>query len=118
FGADYDTPDGTAIRDYVHVTDLAGAHVLALRHLLDGGLSMALNLGSGTGSSIRDVIATVERVSGRPVPVRHVGRRSGDPAVLLADPAQARETLGWACQYSSLETIAGTALRWHSRGVQ
>lgn len=115
FGTDYGTPDGTAIRDYVHVTDLAEAHVRALHHLLDGGQSMALNLGTGSGASILDVIHTVERVSGRSVPVRHSARRSGDPAILVADSRRAKETLGWTHPHSNLDTIADTAWRWHSR---
>jgi UDP-arabinose 4-epimerase len=115
FGADYDTPDGTAIRDYVHVTDLADAHVRALHHLLDRGRPMALNLGTGTGSSVREIIREVERAGGRSVPVRNAGRRAGDPAVLLADALRARETLGWAHPHSSLDTIVETAWRWHGR---
>jgi len=115
FGTDYDTPDGTAIRDYVHVTDLADAHVRALRYLLDRGQPMALNLGSGIGYSVREIIGSVERVGGRPVPVRNSGRRAGDPAVLLADSSRAKDTLGWAPANSNLDTITGTAWRWHTR---
>jgi UDP-arabinose 4-epimerase len=115
FGTDYDTPDGTAVRDYVHVTDLANAHVRALQHLLDGGRSMALNLGTGTGSSILEVIRAVEHVGGRSVPVRNCARRSGDPAILVADPGLAKVALGWAHPHSDLGTIADTAWRWHKR---
>jgi UDP-arabinose 4-epimerase len=113
-GTDYHTPDGTAIRDYIHVTDLADAHVRSLFHLLDGGSPTSLNLGTGIGSSIRDVIRTVERVSARPVPVRNAGRRDGDPAILVADPSRARRLLGWNHRYSDLQTIVETAWRWHT----
>src|SRR5262249_57103827 len=94
YGTDYPTPDGTAIRDYIHVTDLADAHVRALGHLERGG-SIALNLGTGQGASVREVIAAVERVAGRPVPQREARRRPGDPPELVADPALARERLRW-----------------------
>jgi len=113
YGTEYPTPDGTAIRDYVHVTDLANAHVLALQYLLGGGESAALNLGTGEGKSVREVIAAVERVTGQRVPVREAARRSGDPRVLVADPAKAGRVLSWSPQYSSLETIVETASRWH-----
>jgi UDP-arabinose 4-epimerase len=109
FGEDYDTPDGTCIRDYIHVTDLARAHVLALRHLLDGGDSLALNLGSGSGSSIREVIGSVEHVTGRKVPHVTKPRRPGDPPVLYADPSLAKERLGFETELSDLNTIVGTA---------
>lgn len=109
FGDDYDTPDGTCIRDYVHVTDLARAHVLALRHLLDGGDSLAVNLGSGNGTSIREVIAAVERVTGRKVPHTIRPRRPGDPPALYADPQLAREKLGFATELSDIDTIVQTA---------
>jgi UDP-glucose-4-epimerase GalE len=112
YGTDYPTPDGTAIRDYIHVTDLAEAHVLALRHLMDGGESTSLNLGTGRGHSIREVIAAVSRRSDRHVPAREAGRRPGDPPVLVADATQARYVLGWRPQYSDLVTIVDTALRW------
>jgi UDP-arabinose 4-epimerase len=116
FGTDYDTPDGTAVRDYVHVSDLAAAHVCALRHLLDGGESIALNLGTGTGHSVREVLAAVERVSGRRVPAHQAPRRPGDPPVLVADPALAREVLGWTARHSRLDSIVRSAWRWHCRG--
>jgi UDP-arabinose 4-epimerase len=112
FGSDYDTPDGSAIRDYVHVTDLARAHVMALQYLIDGGHSLALNLGSGIGSSVRDVLSTVERVSGRTLDIRYVPRRAGDPEVLLADTSLAKQTLGWTALLSKPETIVDTAWRW------
>ena len=113
-GTDYPTPDGTAVRDYVHVTDLADAHVRALRHLEGEGPSGALNLGTGRGHSVREVIAMVERVSGRKVNARNAPRRAGDPPVLIAAPGRARELLGWEPRWSSLETIVQTAHRWHS----
>jgi UDP-arabinose 4-epimerase len=113
-GTDYLTPDGTAVRDYVHVTDLADAHVRALRHLEGEGPSGALNLGTGRGHSVREVIAMVERVSGRKVNARNAPRRAGDPPVLVAAPGRARELLGWEPRWSSLETIVQTAHRWHS----
>jgi UDP-arabinose 4-epimerase len=111
-GTDYPTADGTAVRDYVHVTDLADAHVLALRHLLRGGECDALNLGSGTGHSVRAVIDTVERVVGRRVAVRAMPRRPGDPPALVADATLARERLGWRPRHSQLATIVETAWRW------
>jgi len=113
-GTDYPTPDGTAVRDYVHVTDLADAHVRALRHLEGEGPSGALNLGTGRGHSVREVIAMVERVGGRKVNARNAPRRAGDPPVLIAAPGRARELLGWEPRWSSLETIVQTAHRWHS----
>lgn len=115
FGTDYPTPDGTAIRDYVHVRDLADAHVLALRHLLSGGESLAVNLGTGRGHSVRDVIAAVERVSARKVAVQFGPRRPGDPPRLVADAAQARKRLGWRPAYPELDGIVATAWSWHSR---
>ncbi len=112
FGTDYPTPDGTAIRDYIHVTDLAEAHVLALRDLLAGGDSMALNLGTGAGHSVRQVVETVEAVAGKEVPVRLAPRRVGDPPELVADPSRAFERLGWRARHSGLENIVETAWRW------
>ena len=114
YGNDYATPDGTAIRDYVHVTDLAEAHVKALVHLFDGGSSMALNLGSGTGSSVREIITAVERVSRRGIDARNAARRNGDPAILLADVSKARDTLAWTQCHSNWEAIVNTAWRWHN----
>ncbi len=112
-GTDYPTPDGTAIRDFVHVTDLADAHVRALRHLETANGSGALNLGTGRGHSVREVIAMVERVSGRKVNARNASRRPGDPPALVATPGRAKELLGWVPRWSSLETIVQTAYRWH-----
>ncbi|HLY58532.1 MAG TPA: UDP-glucose 4-epimerase GalE [Stellaceae bacterium] len=116
YGTDYPTRDGTCVRDYIHVTDLAEAHVAALRHLMDGGESAAVNLGTGEGHTVREVIAAVEHVTGRPVPRREVGRRAGDPAELVADPRRARSLFGWQPSRSDLETIVATAWAWHCRG--
>jgi UDP-arabinose 4-epimerase len=113
YGTDYPTPDGTAIRDYIHVEDLAAAHVAALEHLAEGGDNLALNLGTGHGHSVRAVIAAAERVSGRQVPHRTAPRRPGDPPVLVADARLAARRLGWQARSSDLDTIIGTALAWH-----
>jgi len=113
FGTDYPTADGTAIRDYIHVSDLADAHVKALEHLFAGGESLAVNLGTGRGYSVKEVIASVERVSGRTVPTRNAPRRPGDPPELVADATRAGQQLGWYPQHSSLENITRTAWVWH-----
>jgi UDP-arabinose 4-epimerase len=115
FGTDYDTPDGTAVRDYVHVTDLADAHVRALRHLLGGGADLALNLGTGCGHSVREVIAAVERIGGCRVPVCESARRAGDPPSLVADARRAAQILEWQPRHSDLDTIVDTAWRWQHR---
>ena len=115
YGTDYPTPDGTAIRDYVHVTDLAEAHVLALRYLFAGGTSIALNLGRGKGYSVRQIIAAVERVSGKRVLVHEVGRRLGDPPILVADSGNAGRILGWKPRFSGLDTVVETAWRWREK---
>lgn len=117
YGTDYATPDGTAIRDYVHVMDLAEAHVLGLKHLCNGGKNVALNLGTGRGHSVREVILAVERVSGRRVPVRETSRRPGDPPVLVADARKAADVLGWQPQYTDLDSIVKGAWQWHSARV-
>jgi UDP-glucose-4-epimerase GalE len=117
-GTDYPTSDGTAIRDYIHVQDLADAHVRAVQLLLRGGLSITVNLGTGAGHSVREVIAAAERVTGRRVPRREAPRRFGDPPVLVADPSRARELLGWTAKHSDLDTILKTAWAWHSRETQ
>jgi UDP-glucose-4-epimerase GalE len=114
FGTDYATPDGSAIRDYVHVLDLADAHVKALHYLRGGGRSVALNLGRGLGSSVFDVLACLERVSGRAVPMELVSRRAGDPPALWADTARAMASLQWSARYDLTEMVA-SAWRWHSR---
>jgi UDP-arabinose 4-epimerase len=112
-GVDYPTHDGTAIRDYVHVMDLASAHIRGLEYLSRGGESMALNLGTGHGHSVREVIRAVERVSGRPVPFREAGRREGDPPSLVAKTGRGRRTLGWTPRYLDIDEIARTAWNWH-----
>ena len=114
FGSDYPTKDGTCVRDYVHICDLAEAHVTALGYLRDGGEPMALNLGTGEGYSVRVVIQAVERVSGKPVPVVDHPRRSGDSASLVADARRAREVLGWVPKLSHIDDIVRTAWRWHT----
>lgn len=111
FGDDYPTADGTCVRDYVHVSDLADAHVAALRRLEAGGTSSAFNLGTGRGHSVREVLGTVGRFAGHPVPVRLAPRRPGDPAELVADPARARAELGFAPRLSDLDSIVATAWR-------
>ena len=115
FGDDYPTPDGTAIRDYVHVTDLADAHVAAVRHLLGGGDGIAVNLGTGRGFSVRAFLDAVERVTGLHVPRRVTGRRQGDPAVLVADGSRARRLLGFSAPHSDIDTIVRTAHAWLAR---
>ncbi len=114
YGTDYPTSDGTAIRDYIHVSDLADAHVRALGRLTAGGDSIAVNLGTGRGCSVRDVIAAVERIGGRPVPRREVARRPGDPPELVADPGLALAQLGWQPSHSDLDTIIRTAFAWET----
>ena len=112
FGTDYDTPDGTCIRDYIHVTDLCEAHWLALRRLWAGGESAAYNLGNGNGFSVREVIDTARAVTGRDIPVRHGARRPGDPARLVADSRRARAELGWEPRHADLATMIAHAWRW------
>lgn len=114
YGADYPTPDGSAIRDYTHVSDLASAHFRAIEYLRAGGASGAFNLGTGHGDSVFEVVKAVEAATGRRVPARVVDRRAGDPPMLVADPRRAREVLGWVPQHSTLDTIIGTAYRWHA----
>jgi UDP-glucose 4-epimerase len=113
FGDDYPTPDGTCIRDFIHVTDLADAHVRGLRDLEAGAASASYNLGMGDGVSVRDVIAAVTRVMGRDVPHVIAPRRAGDPSRLVASNAKARESLGWTPRHSDLDTIVATAWAWH-----
>jgi UDP-arabinose 4-epimerase len=114
-GTDYNTPDGTAVRDYIHVTDLASAHVNALERLARGGSSGAFNLGTGCGHSVREVIAAVERATRRRVPVRECPRRAGDPAMLVADASLASRELSWEAHYSSFESVVETAIVWYAR---
>ena len=114
FGNDYDTPDGTAIRDYVHVSDLAAAHVRALSALSRGAVSQILNLGTGRGYSVLEVLRAVETVTGKPVPYELAPRREGDPARVVADARLAASALDWEARESSLEQIVETAARWHA----
>jgi UDP-glucose 4-epimerase len=119
FGTDYDTPDGTCLRDYVHVTDLASAHVLALESLRSGGPSTSFNLGNGKPVSVRELVDCVARVTGRPLPVTEGPRRPGDPAVLFASSEKIKRELGWRPRFDALDTIVETAWRWrekHPRG--
>jgi UDP-arabinose 4-epimerase len=115
FGTDYPTADGSAIRDYIHVQDLADAHVRALRYLGDGGESRAFNLGTGHGHSVRETIEAARRVTGRAIPSKDSPRRPGDPPVLVADAGLAKEKLGWVPALGSLEHIIGTAWAWHQK---
>jgi UDP-glucose 4-epimerase len=115
FGTDHSTPDGTCVRDYVHVCDLAGAHQLALEHLRAGGVSLRLNLGNESGYSVKQVLACVGEVVGKAVPYDLVSRRAGDPAVLVANSALARSTLGWRPQYPALGDIVAHAAAWHAK---
>jgi UDP-glucose 4-epimerase len=115
FGTDYPTKDGTAVRDYIHVSDLAEAHVRALDGLLSGAPNAKLNLGTGNGVSIREVISAVEQVSGRLVPTVEAPRRVGDPAELVAEPGEAERLLHWKPLFSDLHTIVQSAWLWHER---
>lgn len=113
YGDDYNTPDGTCIRDYVHVCDLAQAHILALEYLADGGQSDVFNLGSGSGFSVKEVLEEARRVTKREIPTEIIARRAGDPARLVASSQKAREILGWKPEYDSLPAILETAWNWH-----
>ena len=113
FGDDYDTPDGTCIRDYIHVEDLADAHVRALDYLGNGGETTAVNVGTGTGSSVFDVINAAAEIAGKPVPHSIEPRRTGDPVATYADPAHAKNVLGWAAQHD-LQSIVESAYAWHT----
>lgn len=115
YGHDYPTPDGTCVRDYIHVTDLCDAHLLALKYLEQTNQSAAFNLGNGSGFSVNEVIRAAEKVSGRSVPVKRADRRPGDPAVLVADATKAATELGWRPQFNALETIVSHAWRWEQR---
>jgi len=121
FGDDHPTADGTGIRDYIHVADLAAAHVAALNYVADGGPGGVYNLGSGKGHSVLEVIETARRVTGENIPATVAGRRAGDPAALVADPSKARDELGWVAARSDLETLLEDAWRWraaHPRGYE
>ncbi len=115
FGTDFPTPDGTAVRDYIHVSDLASAHVLALDHLLSGGASQAVNLGTNRGYSVREVLTRAEAVTGLRIPRADKPRREGDVPVLLASSAKAEKILGWTRRWSDLDTILATAWAWHRK---
>jgi UDP-glucose 4-epimerase len=115
FGTDYDTPDGTCIRDYIHVSDLVRAHADALRHLRSGGASVTLNCGYGRGFSVLEVLDTVKRASGVDFKVTMSGRRPGDPAAIVADSGRLRALLGWAPQFDDVATIVDHALKWERR---
>ena len=114
FGSDYPTPDGTCVRDYIHVNDLAVAHILALEALAAGASSTVYNLGNGNGYSVLEVIRAAEAVTGRPVPVRYAARRPGDPPALVAGAAKIKRELGWRPRFESLQAMLETAWRWHS----
>jgi len=118
FGSDYPTPDGSAIRDYIHVADLAAAHVAALDYLAGGGAPVALNLGTGTGTSVLQVIRAVEAVTGQRVPTTPCDRRPGDPSALVADGRRARALLGWTPGFPTMESIVTSAWQWHASGRQ
>ncbi len=115
FGEDYDTPDGTCLRDFVHVTDLASAHLLSLEALRGGAASAIYNLGNGRPTSVRDLLSSIERVTGRPVPYTSGPRRDGDPPVLYASSARIRRELGWAPRFEDVDTIVETAWKWRAR---
>jgi UDP-glucose 4-epimerase len=112
FGTDYATPDGTCIRDYIHVEDLADAHARALDHLAKGGSSVRCNLGTGVGVSVKQIISAVEEVTGKTVPVKFGPRREGDPDSLVADPALAKELLGWVATRKDIKDMVGPAWLW------
>jgi UDP-glucose 4-epimerase len=114
FGTDYETPDGTCIRDYIHVEDLADAHARALDHLAAGGASVRCNLGTGVGVSVKEIISAVEEITGKTVPVKYGPRRAGDPASLVADPSLARELLGWTAARKDIREMVGPAWTWAS----
>jgi UDP-glucose 4-epimerase len=113
FGTDYDTPDGTCIRDYIHVADLAQAHVLGLEYLLEHQISQIFNLGNGSGFSVRQVIDTAQEITGKEISIEECPRRVGDPAILIGSSTKARQILGWNPKYADLETIIKHAWNWH-----
>ena len=114
YGTDYDTPDGTCMRDYIHVTDLAKAHILAVEYLMNGGKSDIFNLGNGIGYSVKEVIETARKVTGHPIPAKEEARRSGDPARLVASGQKAKDILGWEPEIKNLSDIISSAWNWHS----
>ena len=113
FGNDYETKDGTCVRDYIHVNDLAQAHILAMEYLLNGGASDVFNLGNGVGFTVKEVIETARKITGHNIPAKEEDRRAGDPSVLIASSRKAKEILGWNPKYADLETIIKTAWEWH-----
>ncbi len=113
FGDDYDTKDGTCVRDYIHVTDLAQAHILAVKYLQNGGQSDIFNLGNGVGFTVKEVIETARKVTGNTIPAKITPRRAGDPAQLIASSDKAKKILGWKPEHDSLEEIISTAWKWH-----
>jgi UDP-glucose 4-epimerase len=115
FGTNYPTPDGTCIRDYIHVSDLSGAHLLALNSLLSGGDSAVYNLGNNRGYSVREVIELARKVTGKPIPAIEADKRPGDPAILIASSDKIKKKLGWKPEYEDLETIIKTAWKWHQK---
>ena len=115
FGNDYPTQDGTCVRDYIHVSDLADAHVLGLEYLLKGGNSEVFNLGNGNGFSVKEVIETAKQVTGREIKVVECDRRPGDPPTLIGSATKAKSILGWKPQYSSLQDIVSHAWQWHQK---
>lgn len=117
YGTDYDTPDGTCIRDYLHVTDLVNAHILALNYLLDGGDSDYFNLGTEKGYSVREIIDRASAITGKQIVTREAPRRPGDPAALVADSSHIKQKLGWTLNYSDLESILASAWNWHQKNL-
>ncbi len=113
YGDDYDTKDGTCVRDYIHVTDLAQAHILAMKYLIDGGESNVFNLGNGVGFTVKEVIEAARKVTGHPIPAVVAPRRGGDPAKLIASSEKAKSVLGWKPEHADLEEIIATAWKWH-----
>jgi len=115
FGTDYNTQDGTAIRDYIHVSDLASAHVLALKHLLSGGTNILVNLGTGQGYSVKEVVTSSTKVSGKQVPMKNTSRRAGDPPILVSNANKAYDILGWKAEYTNIDDITSTAWQWQKK---
>ena len=113
FGDDYPTRDGTCVRDYIHVTDLASAHILAAEYLMNGGENNVFNLGNGVGFTVKEIIDTAEKVVGKPIKCEMAERRAGDPAQLVASSEKAKTVLGWKPKYDDIETIIGSAWNWH-----
>jgi UDP-glucose 4-epimerase len=118
FGTDYDTEDGSCIRDYIHVMDIASAHILGMEKLIDGGASDTFNLGQGQGFSVRQIIEKSKAETSKEFTVEEASRRAGDPAVLIAEASKAKKKLGWKPQHSDIETIIKTAWEWHENHLQ